>query len=85
MKVYKNAKPEQPYSVVSKIESHLKRNFFLGGKVSLESEGFQELKQQGCALGGDAVIIDDAMETAVSEMTHVHIWATVVKFAETVK
>jgi len=29
--------------------------------------------------GGDAVIIDDLLQNKVSEMSHLHVWATVVK------
>jgi hypothetical protein len=80
IKIYKDTKPTEQYETLGKIESHIKRNFFLGGRVNLVDEGFQELRQKACELGGDAVVIDDYMESAVSEMTHVHVWATVVKF-----
>jgi hypothetical protein len=79
--IYKDSKPTEQCEILGKIESHIKRNFFFGGRVNLEDEGFQELRQKACELGGDAIIIDDYMESAVAEMTHVHVWATVVKFS----
>ena len=60
----------------------MKKNLFFGGKVQLEDEAFKELKRKACSLGGDAVLIDDYIESSASEMTHVHVWATVVKFTK---
>ena len=77
---YKDSKPSKTYTAIGKIESHIKKNFFLGGKVNLEDNAYKELSQKACELGGEAVIIDDYMETSASEMTHVHVWATVIKF-----
>jgi hypothetical protein len=78
---YKDAKPQKNYETIGKIESHIKKNFFFGGKVQLEDEAFKELRIKACELGGDGVIIDDSIETSVSEMTHVHVWATVIKYS----
>ena len=78
---FKDAQPQKNYETIGKIESHIKKNFFFGGKVQLEDEAFKELRIKACGLGGDAVIIDDSIETSVSEMTHVHVWATVIKYS----
>jgi hypothetical protein len=75
-------KPQKNYETIGKIESHIKKNFFFGGKVQLEDEAFKELRIKACGLGGDAVIIDDCIETSVSEMSHVHVWATVIKYSK---
>lgn len=80
LKFYQDEKPNNPYKIIGKIESHIKKNFFFGGKVQLEDEAYKELRLKACGLGGDAVIIDDSIETSVSEMTHVHVWATVIKY-----
>ena len=80
IKFYKDTKPSEAYETIGKIESHIKKNFFFGGKVQLEDEAFKELRKQACNLGGDAVLIDDYIESSASEMSHVHVWATVVKF-----
>jgi hypothetical protein len=79
---YKDEKPEKHYKEIGKIESHIKKNLFFGGVVQLEDEAFDELRIKACGLGGDAVIIDDSIETSVSEMSHVHVWATVIKFTQ---
>jgi len=79
---YKDDQPQEKYEVIGKIESHIKKNFFFGGKVQLEDEAYKELSIKACSLGGDAVIIDDSIETSVSEMTHVHVWATVIKYSK---
>ena len=77
---YKEAKPQKKFEVLGKIESHIKKNFFFGGKVQLEDEAFKELRSNACQLGGDAVIIDDSVQISAAEMTHVHVWATVIKY-----
>ena len=76
---FKDAKPSAPFEVLGKIESHIAQNFFFGGKARLEDEGYAELKAKACGIGGNAVVIDDHLQTSVSEMTHVHVWATVIK------
>jgi hypothetical protein len=76
---FQGAKPDAPYEAIGKIESHIARNFFLGGKPQLGGEGNEELRRKACDLGGDAVIVDDFVETSASEMAHLHIWATVIR------
>lgn len=68
---------------LSKVETHIEKNLFFGGKVNLEDEAFSELRKKTCELGGDAVIIDDFIESSALEFSHVHVWATVIKFVET--
>lgn len=65
------------YQEVAKIESHIKRNFFFGGRVTLLDEAYKELRVKACEVGGDQVRVDDFVESAAAEMTHVHVWATV--------
>ena len=76
---YKDTKPSRHYAVIGTIESHIKKNLFFGGVVQLEDEAYNELRLKACDLGGDSVIIDDYIETSAAEMSHVHVWATVVK------
>lgn len=76
---FKDAKPSPPFETLGKIESHIAKNFLFGGKAKLEDEGYRELRAKACGLGGNAVVIDDHIETAASEMTHLHVWATVIK------
>lgn len=76
---YRDSKPSKEYKAVGKIESHIKRNFFFGGKVNLD-DAYRELREKACNIGGDGVVIDDYMETTATEMTHVHVWATVIKY-----
>ncbi len=78
---YRDDQPQTTFEAIGKIESHIEKNFFFGGKVQLEDEAFKELRIKACSLGGDAVIIDDSIETSVLEMTHVHVWATVIKYS----
>jgi len=77
---YTDKRPEKDYESIGKIESHIEKNIFFGGTVKLEDEAFKELQLKACSLGGDAVIIDDSIETSASEMSHVHVWATVIKY-----
>ena len=79
---YTDEKPERDYESIGKIESHIEKNIFFGGTVQLEDEAFKELRLKACSLGGDAVIIDDSIETSASEMSHVHVWATVIKYSK---
>jgi hypothetical protein len=77
---YKDGKPSGAFEEIARIESHIKKNVFASGTAELEDEAYDELGHEACELGGDAVIIDDYMESSASEMTHVHVWATVIKF-----
>jgi hypothetical protein len=70
------------YQEVAKIESHIKRNFFFGGPVTLLDEAYKELRAKACEVGGDHVRVDDFVESAAAEMTHVHVWATVFRRRE---
>ena len=79
---FNDTQPQKNYDLIAKIELHIKKNIFFGGEVQLEDEIYKELRSKACELGGDAVIIDDHIEISASEMTHVHAWATVVKFVE---
>jgi len=65
------------HAAIARIESHIKRNIFFGGRVTLLDEAYGELRSKACEIGGDQVLIDDFMESAAGEMTHVHVWATV--------
>lgn len=76
---YKDTKPSEPYAIIGKIESHIKKNLFFGGRVQLEDEAYNELRSKACDLGGDSVIIDDYIESSAAEMSYVHVWATVLK------
>lgn len=65
------------YQEVAKVESHIKRNLFFGGRVTLLEDAYEELRVKACEIGGDQVRVDDFVESAAAEMTHVHVWATV--------
>jgi hypothetical protein len=65
------------HAAIARIESHIKRNVFFGGRVTLFDEAYKELRGKACEVGGDQVQVDDFMESAAGEMTHVHVWATV--------
>jgi len=78
---FKDAKPSVSFETLGKIESHIAKNFFFGGKAQLEDEGYKELRAKACGIGGNAVVIDDHVQTSVSEMTHLHVWATVIRLS----
>ena len=78
IQIFREAKPPGPYETLGKVETHVQRNFFAGGGVQLE-EAYQELRQKGCGLGGDGIIIDHVIETKATENTHIHVWATVIR------
>jgi hypothetical protein len=63
--------------LIGKIESHIQRNFFLGGRATLLDDAYRELRSKAGQLGGDSVLVDDYMESSAAEMTHVHVWASV--------
>jgi hypothetical protein len=71
--------PTEPYETLGKVETHIQKNFFFGGKVHLEDDAFQELRIKACHLGGNGVIIDDYVESSAAEMSHVHVWARVLR------
>ena len=76
---FKKIKPEGKFDALAKIESHVQRNVFFGGDAKLEVEAYAELKKKACGVGGNAVIIDDYVESRAAEFSHVHVWATAVK------
>jgi len=74
--------PTEPYQTLGKVEAHLKRNFFFGGRVHLKDDALEELRPKACLLGGNTVVIDDYVESSAGEMTHVHVWARVLRVAK---
>lgn len=76
---FRNAKPDSTYEMLAKIESHVQKNFFFGGKATLEDEAYAELRKKTCTVGGNAVLIDDYVESTASEFSHVHVWASAIK------
>ena len=81
---FDETKVNKKHIPLSKIEAHIQKNLFFGGRVSLNDEAFDELRKKACELGGDAVIIDDFIETSALEFSHIHVWATVIKFVKTI-
>ena len=76
---FKKIKPEGEYRKLAEIESHVQRNMFFGGDAKLEDQAYAELKAKTCNLGGNAVIINDYIESRAAEFSHVHVWATTIK------
>lgn len=69
--------PSAPYQLIGKIEAHAEGNFFFGGKVTLKDDVSKELRKKACLLGGDALYINDAIESSAAEMSYAHAWASV--------
>lgn len=61
--------------VLGEIETHVQGNLFFGGAVDVD-DAISELRKKTCALGGNAVRIDEVIESSAAESTHVHVWAT---------
>ena len=78
----KTSLPTEPYKILGMVETHLEKNFFFGGKVHLEDDAYGELRLKACNLGGNAVIIDDFVESSAAEMSHVHVWARVLSLSK---
>ena len=76
---FRNNKPDSNYETLAKIESHVQKNFFFGGTAKLEDEAYSELRKKACAVGGNAVLIDDYVESKALEFSHVHVWATAIR------
>jgi hypothetical protein len=77
----KSNAPNLPFETLGKLETHVQRNLFFGGRASLE-DAYDELRVKACQMGGNLVTIDDYMESSASEFSHVHVWATVLKASE---
>jgi hypothetical protein len=77
----KEPPPILPYETLGKIETHVQRNLFFGGRASLD-DAYDELRVKACQLGGNLVIINDHIESSASEFSHVHVWATVFKVSQ---
>lgn len=76
---FKKIKPEGKFETLAQVESHVQKNVFFGGDAKLEDEAYAELREKSCAMGGNAVIINDYVESRAVEFSHVHVWATVIK------
>jgi hypothetical protein len=76
---FNRSKPNSSYETLAKIESHVQKNMFFGRTAKLESDAYAELQQKVCAVGGNAVVIDDYVESSASEFSHVHVWATAIR------
>ena len=76
---FSQTKPTSDYATIAKIESHVQKNMFFGKTATLEDDAYAELRKKACAVGGDAVVIDDYVESTASEFSHVHVWATVIR------
>ncbi|MEZ4601177.1 MAG: hypothetical protein R2940_15415 [Syntrophotaleaceae bacterium] len=77
----KSNAPNVPCETLGKLETHVQRNLFFGGRASLE-DAYVELRDKACKMGGNLVTIDDYIESSASEFSHVHVWATVLKASE---
>jgi hypothetical protein len=75
-------KPERPYEIITRAESHVQRNFFFGGKATLDDDAYTELRKQACRVGADAILIEDVIESKASEFSHIHLWAELVRFTD---
>ncbi len=75
-------KPERPYEVVTRAESHIQRNLFFGGKATLDDDAYTELRKQACRAGADAILIEDVIESKANEFSHIHLWAELVRFTD---
>lgn len=78
----KNQKPDRAYRELSKAESRIRRNIFFGGKATLEDDAYAELRLQACKIGADAVIIEDYIVSSAAELSHVYVWAVLVRYTD---
>ena len=78
---FNKSKPNSSYETLAKIESHIQKNMFFGRTAKLEDDAYAELKEKACAVGGNAVVIDDYVESSASEFSHVHVWATAIRLS----
>lgn len=76
---FNRSKPDASYETLAKIESHVQKNMFFGRTAKLEADAYAELQKKVCAVGGNAVVIDDYVESSASEFSHVHVWATAIR------
>lgn len=73
LKLFIKEKPPIDYDVIAEVDGHMKRSMFLGG-VTLEDQGFSEIRKAACKLGADAFIVTDFIQLSVSEDSHIHVW-----------
>ncbi len=78
----KSQKPQRPYRVITQAESSIRQNVFFGGKATLDNEAFAELRKQACKVGADAVVISDYIESSATEMSHIYVWADLVRYED---
>jgi hypothetical protein len=76
---FSHGKPAVAYEILARIESHIQKNMFFGKTAKLEDDAFAELRVKACSVGGNAVVIDDYVESAAAEFSHVHVWASAIR------
>ncbi|MEI7613979.1 MAG: hypothetical protein WCK63_13845 [Betaproteobacteria bacterium] len=76
---FNHSKPSSSYETLAKIESHVQKNMFFGRTAKLEDDTYDELRQKACAIGANAVVINDYVESTAAEFSHVHVWASAIK------
>lgn len=75
-------RPSRAFQVITLAESHIQRNFFFGGNAKLDDDAYQELRAQACAVGANAVLIDDVIQSKSGEFSHIHLWASLVRYTQ---
>ena len=78
--ILSSKKPEKPYEAIGKMKTTIKRNMNIRFKDTPRQDLDDELRKQGCILGGDIVIIGDIVETSSDESVRLQVSSTIVKF-----
>ena len=80
IKVLSSKKLEKPHVVIGEVKTNIKREMMITFDETLKEDLEEELRKQGCALGGDIVIIDDIVDQNSDTTGHIQAWSHVIKF-----
>ena len=73
-------KLENPHIVIGTMKTHVRRNMNITNAETPKQDLEKEVRKQGCALGGDIVIIDDIVDKTSDTSGHLEAWSSVIKF-----
>jgi hypothetical protein len=80
IRILSSKKPNNPHVVIGKVKSHVRRNMIITNDETPKQDLENEIRKQGCALGGDIIIIDKIVDKTSGSSGHLEAWSTVIKF-----
>jgi hypothetical protein len=82
VEIFKDKKPENPYQVVARIDTYVRRNKITQGREAAYEEAVPELKKRACKAGADAVIVLRQAVSSSGEFKILYLKSEAILFTE---